>query len=179
MVDSYVGEIRMFAGDYAPEGWALCNGATLSIQQYATLFTLIGTTYGGNGTTTFALPDLRGRVNVSVGQGAGLSNHVLGQTYGVETVTLSPTSTPVHTHPFNAANTAATSASPTPTNTMTIAKPAAGNNLYAVASQNPLIYQLNPTDVVVGGGGQPHANIMPVQAVTYIIATQGLFPMSN
>jgi microcystin-dependent protein len=177
MVTPYLGEVRMFAGNFAPSGWALCAGGTLPINQYAALYSLLGTTYGGDGINTFGLPDFRGRVAVSQGQGASLSSYVLGQAYGVETVTLATTNIPAHIHPLNASSTTPpTSLTPTPANTMTIAKPAAGNNCYAVASQNPAIAQLNPSDVVAGGGGQPHNNIMPVLAVTYIIALEGIYP---
>src|SRR5512136_2572601 len=98
MAQPYVGEIRMFAGNFAPQGWMFCEGQLLPISQYDALFNLIGTTYGGDGINTFALPDLRGRVIVGPGQGSGLSNYVLGQQGGVETVTLTTNQIPQHSH---------------------------------------------------------------------------------
>src|ERR1700730_18604085 len=102
MSEQYVGEIRPFAGNFAPQNWALCNGSLLPISQNSALFSLIGTTYGGDGQTTFGLPDLRGRHPVGQGQAPGLSNYVIGEVSGVETVTLNTLQLPVHSHPANA-----------------------------------------------------------------------------
>src|SRR5579863_4237911 len=108
MTQPYVGEVRMFGGNFAPSNWAFCNGQTMSISQYQVLFTLIGTTYGGDGQTTFNLPNLQGRLGVGMGQGGGLSNYVLGQSAGVEAVTLTTTTMAAHNHPLMASQTTAT-----------------------------------------------------------------------
>src|SRR5580700_9938298 len=112
MAEAYLGELRLFPYNFAPSGWAMANGQTLSIAQNTALFSLLGTTYGGNGTTTFQLPDLRGRVPVSMGQGVGLSPYVLGETLGVETVTLQVSQMPEHNHNVNATSAKANQASP-------------------------------------------------------------------
>jgi microcystin-dependent protein len=168
MSDQYMGEIRMFAGGYAPQGWALCNGQLLPITDNEALFTLIGTTYGGDGMTTFGVPDLRGRVPISVGNGAG-SNYMLGQKSGAESVTLLTSQMPAHGH-LPAAQSAPRN-QPLPTNNVWAAKqvfekPAADIPLVAMSS----------AAVSSAGGNQPHDNLMPFMALTFIIAIQGIFP---
>ena len=170
MAEPFLGEIRMFGGNYAPAGWALCDGTTLAIAQNTALFALIGTTYGGDGTTTFNLPDLRGRVPVHMGQGPGLSNYGLGQAGGLERVTLTAGNTAVHNHQAYGSSNAADKAQPT-------------NNVWA---DNPKIDQFAAGDsynAIMGaglaaesGGSQPHDNMQPYQAVNFIIAMQGIFP---
>lgn len=166
MSDQYVGEIRMFSGNYAPIGWLLCNGQQLSISQYEVLYTLIGTTYGGDGRTTFAVPDLRGRVPVHMGTG-----YVLGQKAGTEQVTLDETQLPAHTHVANASNVVGTSASPAnavwATSSNTAVQP------YSTTAPNTT---MNPEAISSVGGSQPHDNMMPFLAVSFIIATEGVFP---
>lgn len=140
MSDPFVGEIRMFAGDYAPEGWALCNGQLLSVSQYQTLFALLGTTYGGDGSSTFALPDMRGRLPVHFGQGTGLTPRTLGASGGSETVALSTAQMPSHGHTMQAS---ADPASTTDPSGNVLAKvtgtfyelAASANNLKAMADQ--------------------------------------------
>jgi len=154
----YVGEIRMFAGNFAPSGWFFCDGSILSISEYEVLFTLLGTTYGGNGTTTFALPDLRGRIPVGVGQGQGLSNYNLGQIAGSETVTLTAANLPSHGHSLNA-STYLGYLSPT----------AAGASAKTLA----------PASVTNSPGGQPHNNMMPGVCLNFIISWQGIYPSQN
>jgi microcystin-dependent protein len=178
MADSYIGEIRMFAGKYAPVDWHLCDGSLLAISQYQVLYALIGTTYGGDGMNTFARPDLRGRVPVSTGQGPGLSNYVLGQSFGTENVTLTAATMPTHNHPFNATSTGATSLKPTPSGSMTLAASPSNTFLYAQEA-NATIVQLAPTDVGAAGGNVSHTNIMPVLAINYIIALTGIYPQFN
>lgn len=175
-MDNYVGEIRLFAGNFAPRGWALCNGALLKIADYDVLFTLIGTAYGGDGLTTFALPDLRGRVPVGQGTGPGLSPRVLAQKYGSEAVTLILPQMPPHTHSFNATDATATNAQPggmlfaqTGTDKLYGPAPATGPQPQTMASNAVL-----PT-----GAGQPHENTMPSMAINYIIAVEGIFPGRN
>src|SRR6185437_6642496 len=121
MADPFLGEIRMVGWNFAPNGWALCNGQLLAINQYTALFSLLGTTYGGNGTTTFALPNLQSRLSVHQGQGPGLSSYALGQNGGTPNVTLDATTIPAHQHALNATNTAATT--PTIANNLLPAKP--------------------------------------------------------
>jgi microcystin-dependent protein len=159
----------MFAGDYAPVGWALCNGQLLPIAQNQQLFNLIGTTYGGNGTSSFSLPDLRGRVPIHQGQGPGLSSHVLGETGGQETVALLETEIPSHTHGLQASTEAATSAQPSG-NTW-----AEGQvSTYAAA---PASAALSASAVSAAGQGQPHTNLQPYLSVNFIIALDGTFPV--
>ena len=166
MSTPYIGEIRIFAGNYAPQGWAFCDGSLLSISEFDTLFNLIGTTYGGDGQTTFALPDLRGRIPVH--QGAGF---VLGQSGGAEAVTLTTAQLPAHTHLPQAQSTPATSRAP-------------GGNVWAVTaatrySPAPLASTLDAGAIQAAGGGQPHDNLMPGLCVNFIISLFGIFPSQN
>jgi microcystin-dependent protein len=162
----FLGEIRLVGSNFAPRGWAFCQGQVLSIAQNNALFALLGTTYGGNGTTTFGLPDLRGRVPVGFGQGPGLSNYAQGQAFGVEAVTLTSTQMPAHTHAVRASTGRAT------TNRPTGAYQAAGNS-YALTQD----VAAAPTDQT--GGGQAHENHQPSLALNFIIALQGIFPSRN
>jgi microcystin-dependent protein len=167
-MDPFLGEIRLFAGNFAPNGWALCNGQIMSIAQNTALFSLLGTTYGGNGQTTFALPDLRGRVPVHAGQGPNLSNYSLGQQGGVESVTLTTNHMPAHTHTLNASSNDET------TNRPTNAVPAKGG-----VYDGTLNTTMNPGVVGNAGGSQPHENLPPHLTLNYIIALQGIFPSRN
>jgi microcystin-dependent protein len=171
MSQPYVGEIRLFAGNFAPSGWALCQGQLVAIAENDTLYNLIGTTYGGDGQNTFALPDLRGRVPVHQGQGPGLSSRVLvlGQTGGSETVTLQPGQTPAHTHAAHASTAAATVATP-------------GDAVLAVTTAAS--YGAGPATTAMASGAigsvwgnpQPHENMAPTLTVNYIISLFGIFP---
>ncbi|RJX39229.1 phage tail protein [Paenibacillus pinisoli] len=162
MSDQYVGEIRMFAGNYAPQGWALCNGQLLSISQHEVLYVLLGTTYGGDGRTTFALPDLRGRVPIH-------NNNTipLGSLGGSEKVTLTSQQLPAHTHMASA--TANTGDQSSPANGVW----AAITNYSEDASK---IVSMNANAVAPAGGSQAHDNMMPSTAVSFIIALEGIFP---
>jgi microcystin-dependent protein len=170
--DPFIGEIRMAGFNFAPRGWAYCNGAILSIAQNDALFALLGTTYGGDGQTTFALPNLAGRLPLNQGQGPGLSPRTLGEMGGVESVTLTAQQLPAHTHALAAASAGARTAS------------AAGN---LVASGEADIYSrdpgqpvaLSPNQLGVAGGSQPHTNLQPALAVNFIIAIEGIFPSRN
>lgn len=172
MSEPFLGEIIMFGGNFAPRGWAFCSGQLLSIAQNTALFSILGTTYGGNGTTTFALPDLRGRVPIHPGQGPGLSSYVLGEAAGVENVTLLTTQMPAHTHVLtsNASTAAATDTLPT-------GNFLASDNQYTNASNT----QMNANAVAIAptGGSQPHTNIQPFLCVNFIIALEGIFPSRN
>lgn len=171
MAQPYVGEIRMFGGNFAIAGWAFCDGSLLPISENETLFQLIGTTYGGDGQSTFGLPDLRGRVPIHFGAGPGLSTYQLAENGGVESVTLIQSQLPIHTHAPVASN---TGSSDTPTGhywaNSTTGKP------YSAA---PPTIQMNPGTVAPTGGSQPHDNMIPFQCVTYIISLFGIFPSPN
>jgi len=168
-MDPFLGEIRMFAGNYAPTGWALCNGQILSIAQNTALFSLLGTMYGGNGQTTFALPDLRGRIPLNFGQGPGLTDRGQGEVGGEETVTLLSNQMPMHTHLPNAESGGGNNTSP-------------ANNYWAASTRRDLTYTptpsstMSPNAVAPVGNNQPHDNMQPYLAVSFIIALQGIYP---
>lgn len=164
MAQPYVGEIRMFGGNFAPAGWMSCAGQLVPISEYETLFNLIGTTYGGDGQATFALPDLRGRLPIHIGGG-----FTLGENGGVETVTLSVAQMPSHSHPMSGSINQA--ASLDPTNRM-LAKP--DKQLYR--PDNPTGVPLASQSVGLAGGSQPHDNRQPYLCVTFIISMFGIFP---
>lgn len=169
--EPFVGEIMLVPYNFAPRGWAFCNGQILSIAQNTALFSLLGTTYGGNGQTTFALPDLRGRCALSAGQGPGLSNYDLGQVSGTETVTLIATQLPVHSHNVAAVDDDATVGIPTGALPANIA--AKG---YSKGAPNT---SMNPAMISGGGGNQPHDNRQPYLVLNYCIALEGIFPSRN
>jgi len=179
MSQPYVAEIRLFAGTFAPAGWAFCDGRLLPISQYDVIFALIGTTYGGDGQNTFALPDLRGRVPIHWGMGQGLSNYTLGQMGGTENVTLTTAQLPAHTHTFSATSAAASSlnigATMLPANTTS----SLSVNFYVSTAGPPTYYSMYPTSVGSTGGSQPHNNIQPTAAMYYIISLFGVFPSRN
>ena len=170
MADPFVAEIRILPFNFAPKGWAWCNGQLLPLSQNTALFSLLGTTYGGNGKSNFALPDLEGRAPMHPGQGPGLSLHDLGETGGSETVTLLESEMPFHNHGFMAANTPANSKTPTGNSisrgTANTYLPPAGVPLVAMSDQ-----ALAPT-----GGDQPHNNMQPYLTYFFSIALQGVFP---
>jgi microcystin-dependent protein len=171
MATPYIGEIRMFGGTFAPYGWSFCNGSLLPISQYSALFQLIGTTYGGDGVNTFALPDLQGRLPIHQGQGTGLQNYVIGSKAGSETVTLVQGQLPVHNH--GAIGSATGSASSNPTNNTW------GNNAIANKSFGPgtsANATMNNSSLSLFGNNLPHDNLMPFQAISFIIALEGVYP---
>ena len=172
MAQPYVGEIRMFAGNFAPAGWMTCEGQLLSISQNETLFQLIGPTYGGDGQTTFGLPDLRGRVPIHMGQGVGLSSRSLAEAGGAESVTLTATQYPAHTHTLRASGAPATSAAG-PTGVL-----AATTALMYGSTVAPSIDMASNAIESSGGGSgfQPHENMAPYVAIGYIISLFGIFP---
>jgi microcystin-dependent protein len=170
--EPFVGEVRMFAGNFAPVGWMLCEGQVLAIADYDVLFNLIGTTYGGDGVSTFALPDLRSRVPLGDGAGSGLSTYTIGQTGGVETVTLTANQLPVHTHPFNADLLAGSTANPAG---RLYAKYPGSVPVYATGGQ----FQMNAGVVSPAGGSQPHDNLQPYVAINYIISLFGIYPSQS
>lgn len=171
MATPFIGQIRMFAGNFAPFGHAFCSGQLQSIAQNTALFALIGTTYGGDGQTTFALPDLQGRMPVHQGQGPGLTPRVIGQTGGTETVTLLSSQMPAHTHPMNANSGAGDSSVPTGNFFA-----ASASNIYSNSAPNAV---MNASSTNAAGGNQPHENMSPFLAINFIIALEGIFPSRN
>jgi microcystin-dependent protein len=173
MSQPFVGEIRMFGGSFAPAGWAMCAGQLMPISENDTLFNLIGTTYGGDGQQTFALPDLQGRVPVHLG---GSQNVQLGEKAGVESVTLSTQQIPQHTHPPLVLSGSGGGAS-TPTNQTYLADcQTATTNTYIPFNAANAQVQMNANSITFSGGSQPHDNIQPTLCVTYIISLFGIFP---
>jgi len=176
-MDQYLGEIRMVGWNFAPNGWALCNGQLLSISQYAALFSLMGTYYGGDGIQTFALPNLQSRVPIHQGAGLGLSTYVMGQTGGVENVTLLSTQMPQHNHLVGVSNQAGSVADPT---NAILAQGNSGSGRAPVPVTDYVTSAatgtLAPTAISMAGGNQPHANIQPYLCINFIIALTGIFP---
>lgn len=181
MSNAFIGDIRLFGGTYAPLGWVFCDGRLLSISEYSTLFSLIGTTYGGDGVSTFAAPDLRGRVPVSQGQGPGLSDYVVGEMAGAEQVTLNASQIPAHQHALNATTAAGSVTAPDSSVMLaTPVEPTATPTLYVVPGSsgvNPS--PMDAASIGMTGGGQAHANMMPTQAINYIMAVEGVYPSRN
>jgi microcystin-dependent protein len=169
-MNPYLGEIRIFGGNFAPKGWALCDGQLLSISSNAALFSILGTTYGGDGRQTFALPNLRSRVPIDWGQGPGLSQYTLGQAAGVENVTLNQPLLPRHNHTMGTLSAPGTTDRP---NTQLLAQPTSGNAYGPAPSDGSA---LNPAAIGLAGGNQPHANLQPYLVVNFIIALQGIYP---
>lgn len=168
MAQPYVGEIRMFGGNFPPVGWMFCDGSMLPISEYEVLFQLIGTIYGGDGQSTFALPDLRGRIPIHMGQGAGLSSYQIGELAGVENVTLTVNQIPAHSHMVKSSNAVGNSKS--------------GSQIAAGDLARVYANGVTPTDllsqqaITVVGGSQPHENMMPTLCVSFIISLFGIFP---
>jgi microcystin-dependent protein len=173
MSDPFVAEIRMFAGNFAPKGWAQCNGQLLPISQNTALFSLLGTFYGGDGKSTFALPNLEGSVPIGQGKSsASGSDYFLGESSGTDSVTLLTAEMPLHTHILNAHTPdQADLLTPTAASVLAKANPGNGYNSTATGLQNMAFQELTPA-----GGSLPHNNMMPYLTVTFIIAQQGVFP---
>ncbi|GAB3385484.1 phage tail protein [Lysobacter fragariae] len=173
MTEPFIGEIQLFGFNFAPRGWAFCNGATLAIQQNTALFSLLGTQYGGNGQTTFQLPNLAARSACNQGQGPGLTPRSIGETFGTSTVTLTTNEIPSHQHPLQlyAQNNPSYRAS----------VPAAGNAVSNPGTTSPFVLSgtpagFSPTAIGPAGNGQPHVNTQPYLGVNFSIALQGIFP---
>ena len=168
MANPFVAEIRIFGGNFAPIGWAFCDGQLMPISQNTALFSLLGTTYGGDGRTTFGLPDLRGRSPLHQGQGPGLTSRPLGEPAGVETVTLTQSQTPMHTHAIAGG---AAAAATTPGANL-LGKPASAK-IYGPATS---IVPMSPSAIGPAGQNQAHDNRQPYLVLSFIIALQGIFP---
>lgn len=175
MADAFIGEIRVFAGNFAPRDWAFCNGQLMSIAQNTALFSILGTQYGGDGRTTFALPNLNGKAAMSQGQGPGLTARTVGQQVGSSTVTLLTTEIPAHTHTPQAV--AAKGNTNIPTGAVWAETPPQGRSGTQIPlySSTPNV-QMSPVAANVAGGSQPHNNMQPFLAMSYIICLNGIFP---
>jgi microcystin-dependent protein len=172
MAQPFVGQIISVAFNFTPEGWFLCDGSLVPIASYTTLYQLLGTTYGGDGVNTFALPDLRGRAPLNEGQGTGLPAYVIGQPVGSETVTLQNNQIGAHTHQFSATTQQGTSKTPGPTLALAQnAQPAV--EMYGTVAPNT---SLSPQAISAVGSSQPHENRQPYLAINYIIAWAGVYP---
>lgn len=167
MSEPFVGEIRMFAGNFAPRGWAFCDGQLLAVSSNDALFSLLGTIYGGDGRTTFGLPDLRGRIPIHMGTGPGLSNRRLGAKLGTEQETLTLSQLPSHNHLVKASNSVGNSKS---------GPQIAAGNLARVYSSEVANIELNAASITNTGGSQSHSNLMPTLCVHFIIALFGIYP---
>lgn len=169
-MDPFIGEIRLFAGNFAPRGWAFCDGFLLPIAQNTALFSILGTSFGGDGRTTFGLPDLRGRVPVHPGTGPGLTTRSLGEKGGSETAALTIDQMPGHGHRVTASSTRGDSADP-------------ANNVFAGDPDEPYIASgteaMSAATIQSTGGGQPHANVQPFLGLHFIIALVGIYPSRN
>ncbi len=169
MSQPFLGQLMLFGGNFAPLGWNFCDGSIVAIANNDALFSLIGTSYGGDGQTTFALPDLRGRVAMGMGQGPGLANYSLAQQGGVESVTLTATQLPAHTHPLTASGGAATS-------------PFASGNTPALSSTNvyhpgaPVAVAMSSQSCGAAGGNGSHDNMQPSLVLNWVIAMEGIYP---
>jgi microcystin-dependent protein len=170
MADPFVAEIRIFGFNFAPTGWAFCNGQLLPISQNTALFSLLGTTYGGNGQSTFALPDLQDNVPMHPGQGPGLSLHDLGESGGTQYVTLVENEIPFHSHSVSGSNGPANIQGPGADRVLG----RANNNVYLDTPGN--LVAMAPQALVPAGGDQPHNNMQPFLALNFCIAMQGVFP---
>jgi microcystin-dependent protein len=172
MSDPFVAEIRIFGFNFAPRGWAFCNGQILPISQNTALFSLLGTNYGGNGATTFGLPNLMGSAPMAHGHGPGLSDRFIGESGGTETVTLLESEIPNHTHAAQGKGTPPPSTGGTPAATAALGRSNGGLAYTAVANLTPM----SPSVISPAGAGFPHNNMMPYLTVNFCIALQGIFP---
>mgnify|MGYP003387155564 CR=1 FL=1 len=170
MAEPFIGEVRIFAGNFAPRGWAFCDGQLLPISQNTALFSLLGTTNGGDGRSTFALPDLKGRAAMHPGSGPGLTSRSLGQKEGVESVTLTGTQIPSHNHSLNVSNSNGTTTDP-------------ADSVFATMPDSTLVYtatspdgELQASTLANVGSGQSHENMQPYLALNFIIALIGIYP---
>lgn len=172
-MDPFLGEIRIVGFNFPPVDWAICDGSLLPIGQYDALYTLIGTTYGGDGISNFKLPDFQGRIPVHSGKGTDLTQHVIGEAFGTEQVTLTTAQIPAHTHALQASTAVPTTVSPG--NGVLAAR--AGNNLamYTADTTTPNA-QLSPAAITQSGSSVPHDNTMPTLGLTFIIAVNGIYP---
>ena len=178
MADNFLAEIRIFPFNFAPLGWAFCNGQLLSISQNTALFSLVGTQYGGNGTTTFGLPNLQGQAAINQGQGAGLTFYNVGETAGVVNVTLISNQIAAHTHNVNCYNDVGLNPGPAGNVLASSGADSRGNVLYSAATSGTTV-NMNAAQIGTTGGSQAHNNMSPYLALNYCIAMQGIYPARN
>lgn len=179
-MEEFLGIIKIFAGNFAPRGWALCDGSLLSISQNTALFSILGTTYGGNGTTTFALPDLRGRAPIGMGQGLGLQSYQLGEVGGTESVSLTVNNIPTHTHPLTGSVKLPCNGNATDSDNPEGAFPGtSATSIYSTTGPQFMGNLANTLTVGATGGSQPFSNTAPFLVVNYIICLEGIFPSRN
>lgn len=171
MSEPFVGEIRMFAGNFAPSGWAFCDGQLLAVSQNDALFSLFGTIYGGDGETTFGLPDLRGRIPIHAGHGPGLSPRSLGSKAGTERETLTLNQMPLHSHPLQASSDPATSPNPQGN----VLSESVVDRIYHPTPNS----SLSPTAATSAGGSNSHTNLMPFLCIHFIVALFGIYPSEH
>ena len=183
MTNAYIGEIRAFGFNFAPRSWMTCSGQLLSIQQNTALFSILGTTYGGNGTTTFALPNLQSRIGVGTGQGPGLTNYQLGQQTGIQSETLLNAEMPIHSHaPYSRIKPGTADGHRVPVagdylTRLNVTTTAPGLTWHS--APNVSATTLAPQAIGAQGGSQPHSNLQPTLAVNYSICIQGIYPQRN
>lgn len=177
MSEPFIAEIRMFAGSFAPRSWAFCNGQLMSINQNSALFSLLGTIYGGDGRSTFALPEMRGRLPMHQGTGPGLSYRPIGARLGAEGVTLATNQMPQHNHSFNTTHTIADSSNPA--NDVLAAQNDGDMAFTEAAVDQTTIQSLNSKTIASAGSNKTHTNMMPYQSVSFIIALLGIYPSRN
>lgn len=178
MADPFIAEIRIFTGNYAPEGWAFCNGQIMSISGNQSLYSLIGTRYGGDGVTTFALPNLQGRVPLHVGQGSGLTNRTLGERAGEVSDTIMPSTMPSHSHDVFIGQTAGGGTSEGPANAVWAETKGRRNGL-AYNNDSSQLVNMHSNAINSSSGGAPHNNMQPYLAVNFIIALVGIIPFPD
>jgi len=182
MADPFLSQILMFGGNFAPKKYAFCNGQTLAIAQNQALFSLLGTTYGGNGVTTFALPNLQSALPMSFGQGPGLQNYTLGEVGGTASVTLNQNTVPSHIHTFMASMSASATTSPLVQGNVPGTPSSASADLYAnPPGTGPALipHKMDPNACGPSGNSQPHPNLMPSLCITFAICLAGVFPSRN
>ncbi|ADZ90534.1 phage tail protein [Marinomonas mediterranea] len=177
MAQGFIGEIRMFAGTFAPRDWAFCNGAVLGVNENPSLFSLIGSTHGGDGRSTFGLPEMRGRVPVGSGHGPSLTPRINGQRYGVESVELNISEMPSHNHPMQASTNPPTS--PSPANSVTASPDSSGTPFGFYHEFGDPYTAFDSRVVDTAGNGEAHPNMMPYQSINFIIALKGIYPSRN
>jgi len=178
MSDPFIAEIKMFGGNFAPRGYAFCDGQLLPISQYTALFSLLGTSFGGDGRTTFGLPNLKDRIPIHAGRGPGLSTRILGQSGGSASVTLTEAQIPSHTHQLRASGVPANKN--IPDNNASLAPPPAGrSSTTEIFHDAENMVAMNTVELQNTGGYQPHENEQPFQVINYIIALEGLYPSRN
>jgi microcystin-dependent protein len=177
MSNQFIGEIRIVGFNFAPVGWAICNGALMPIAGNEALFSLVGTTYGGDGQTTFGLPDMQGRIPIHQGQGPGLSNRVLGEKAGAESVSLTAPQIPAHSHPVNA-STVSAGAVASPAGQVWCANGNTAAAQFAAASATPKVPMAAPM-VASTGSSLPHNNLAPFLVMNFVICLEGIYPTRN